>query len=177
MGNLMSRFAFMRRFILILSILINFGCAKKYHSYISDYQFNHQSTIPDYRNSDYWAAYPWKKDLSDSVPQPLLNEEKDSLAEVFFIHPTTYTTKKMEWNADINDAMLNAKTGYTSILYQSSVFNQHCRIFAPRYRQVHLSAFFVNNAESKAAFDTAYADLKRAFSGREHRRKQANLLS
>jgi len=81
------------------------------------------------------------------------------------------------WNADINDAMLNAKTGYTSILYQSSFFIQHCRIFAPRYRQVHLSAFFVNNAESKAAFDTAYADLKRAFSGREHRRKQANLLS
>jgi hypothetical protein len=36
-------------------------------------------------------------------------------------------------------------------------------VFAPRYRQAHLSAFFTNSIEADIAFDTAYADLKKAF--------------
>ena len=98
--------------------------------------------IPDYNKPVYWAAHPWKSDPSDSLPELLLTDKNDSLVDVFFIHPTTYTGTRQEWNADINNAYINAKTDYSSILYQASVFNQHCRIFAPRYRQAHLSAFF-----------------------------------
>jgi hypothetical protein len=140
-----------------------FSCAKNQHSFASLYNFTGRKPFPDYSSLDYWAAHPWKKDPSDSLSKPLKKELRDSIADVFFIHPTTYTETKKEWNADINDAALAAKTDYTSILYQASVFNQHCRVFAPRYRQAHLSAFFVNNNETKAAFDTAYADLKTAF--------------
>lgn len=163
MNGEQTKFAFMRLLILIFLLSTFFSCAKKYHSYIEDYQLSKQTNIPNYRNIDYWAAHPWKKDLSDSIPQPLIVQKRDSLADVFFIHPTTYTNRKIGWNADINDAELNAKTDYTSILYQSSVFNQHCRVFAPRYRQAHFSAFFISNEESKTIFDTAYADIKRAF--------------
>ena len=139
------------------------SCAGKYARYAPLYHFSLALPVPDYAHLDYWAAHPWKPDPSDSLPAALQQEKNDSLADVFFIHPTTYTGTKKDWNADINDAALNAKTDYSSILYQASVFNQHCRIFAPRYRQAHLSAFFSNDAAAKAAFDTAYEDVRKAF--------------
>jgi hypothetical protein len=149
----------------IVTILVCFaGCSgPKYQRYADQYKFTSRSAVPDYSSFDYWAAHPWKKDPSDSLPKALRKEKRDSLADVFFIYPTTYTEARAGWNADINDVYINAKTDYSAILYQASVFNQHCRIFSPRYRQAHLSAFFTNSQESRDAFDTAYADLKKAF--------------
>ncbi|HUS02133.1 MAG TPA: DUF3089 domain-containing protein, partial [Chitinophagaceae bacterium] len=94
------------------------------------------------------------------------DKKKDSLVDVFFIHPTTYTELSMPagWNADINNESINKKTDNGSILYQASVFNQHCRIFAPRYRQANLKAFFTTHKdESEKAFTVAYDDVKAAF--------------
>lgn len=139
------------------------ACTKKYHAFVEQYHFKEKIAVPDYNDLDYWAAHPWKKDPSDSIAKPLRLGKVDSLADVFFLHPTTYTDVRFGWNASITDVYINAKTDYSSILYQASVFNQHCRIFAPRYRQAHISAFFVHNEESISAFDTAYADIKRAF--------------
>jgi len=121
----------------------------------------------DYSQLDNWAAHPWKKDPSDSVPLPLKkNYQPDSTADVFFIHPTTYTSEKKEfgWNAPIDDPELNKKTDATSMLYQASIFNEAGRVFAPRYRQAHISAYFTNDtAAAAAAFDKAYQDVKAAF--------------
>jgi hypothetical protein len=92
------------------------------------------------------------------VPAPLKNEARDSLVDVFFLHPTTFTlNRKLEnTNAGIDDAYINAKTDYSSILYQASVFNQQCRVFAPRYRQAHLASFFSKDKIKAAiAFDFA----------------------
>jgi hypothetical protein len=59
---------------------------------------------------------------------------------------------------------LKRKTDRTTILYQASVFNEHCRIFAPRYRQASIKAFFTNDKSvSDKAFDLAYIDIKAAF--------------
>lgn len=112
-----------------------------------------------------WAAHPWKKDNADSIPADLKNKETmDSIADVFFIHPTTYTQKDFtEWNADINDENLNINTDNSTILYQASVFNKRCRIFAPRYRQAHINAFYTNQDSAKIYFDIAYNDIKNAF--------------
>jgi len=120
---------------------------------------------PDYSNLYYWAAHPYKKDPSDSVPLPLrASYAVDSSVDVFFLHPTTFTGKNdTGWNADVNNDTLNAKTDYTTILYQASVFNEY-RVFAPRYRQAHLRAYFTTDtATALRAFDTAYEDLKTAF--------------
>jgi hypothetical protein len=151
--------------ILAFSLLLVFvlGCSKKYHAFVQRYEFKEKNSIPDYSNLDYWAAHPWKNDPSDSTSKSLRCQKIDSLVDVFFLHPTTYTDVRFGWNANINDAYINAKTDYSSMLYQASVFNQHCRIFAPRYRQAHISAFFINNDDTKAALDTAYSDIKRAF--------------
>jgi len=121
---------------------------------------------PDYSDLNDWAAHPWKWDYSDSAPAFLLHEVRDTSVDVFFLHPTTYTSnfENSNMNADVNDSGLNRKTDITTILYQASVFNGSCRVFAPRYRQAHLKAYFrLNSEESKKAFDLAYEDLKTAF--------------
>jgi Protein of unknown function (DUF3089) len=131
-----------------------------------NYNFKSDRSKPDYSNLNYWAAHPFKYDPSDNVPDGLMDESKDSLVDVFFIHPTTYTDKRMPmgWNADINNTELNRKTDKSTILYQASVFNKHCRVFAPRYRQANLLVFFTEDKEmANAALDTAYEDVKAAF--------------
>ena len=153
-------------FLPLLVITSFFSCSDKYQLYRSHYQFKSPDGKPNYANLDYWAAHPWKHDPSDSVPAPLTNEAKDSSVDVFFLHPTTFTVnRKLEnTNAGIDDDYINAKTDYSTILYQASVFNQQCRVFAPRYRQAHIASFFSKDkAKAAKAFDLAYEDIKTAF--------------
>ncbi len=152
-------------FILLVIICSFFSCSPKYLKHISEYNFESKTDKPDYSKLQYWAANPDKKSLSDSLPEPLRNSfVKDSSVDVFFLHPTTFTDiNNTRWNADINDDSLNAKTDYSTILYQASAFNE-CRIFAPRYRQANIRSYFTKDtAEAYAAFDLAYEDLKNAF--------------
>ena len=152
--------------IIFLAVLGFFSCSNKYKPFESNYSFKSENGKPAYESIDYWAAHPRKWDPSDSIPLPLRNETRDTLADVFFIHPTTFTYKKdiSIANAAIDDNKLNAKTDYSSILFQASVFNQHCRVFAPRYRQAHIRNFFSEDKEkATAAFETAYEDIKTAF--------------
>lgn len=151
--------------VVLLSVLLLAACTPKYTRYIGNYNFSAANPQPDYSNINYWAAHPWKKDPSDSVPQPLRESYMpDSTVDVFFIHPTTLTDyKDKRMNADINDAAINAKTDYSSILFQGSAFNE-LRVFAPRYRQAHLRTYFLGETiEEIRTFDTAYADVKAAF--------------
>jgi len=149
-----------------LLLLLFCSCSDKYLAYKPLYQFKSEDKKPDYSNLNYWAAHPLKWDPADSIPKPLRKEKRDTLVDVFFLHPTIYTMelKDSSLNADIDDAYLNAKTDYSSILYQASVFNQHARIYAPRFREAHISAYFTNDTlASINAFATAYADIKAAF--------------
>ena len=154
-----------RYFFLIPIFLIQLSCSP-YSRFQNDYSFKSVEDSPDYGDLNYWAAHPWKWDPSDSVPLPLRYQQRDSIADVFFLHPTTYTTGSMSnrQNASIDDRLLNAKTDYSTILYQASVFNQHCRVFAPRYRQAHISSFFMqDSAKANISLEVAYEDLKKAF--------------
>lgn len=141
------------------------SCSKKNYSTYPQYQFKSSTGIPDYSKLDFWAAHPWKWDPSDSVPQPLKESYKqDTSVDVFFIHPTTLTgSNANNWNADINDQVLNGRTDFSTILSQASVFNESGRIFSPRYRQANMKAFFISEEESAPYFDIAYADIKAAF--------------
>jgi len=142
------------------------SCSSPKYLNQSNYQFKSPSGIPDYSNLNYWASHPWKIDAADNIPSSIQNKNQDSLVDVFFIHPTTYTELKMSmgWNADIDEETLNKKTDNSTILYQASVFNEHCRIFAPRYRQANLQAFYASDKSiADKAFDLAYEDVKAAF--------------
>ncbi|MFN4145562.1 MAG: DUF3089 domain-containing protein [Runella sp.] len=114
---------------------------------------------------------PFRKDAADSLPvnaHQLQDGQATARADVFFVHPTTYTTqpqKQMyEWNADLNDAELNKKTDLTTILNQATVFNGSCRVYAPRYRQAHYYTFLTSDLEARQrALELAYQDVKAAF--------------
>ncbi len=169
-NHLFAIFTFMHRSKIFypLILIFFFSCSNKYDVFKSQFNFKSADGKPDYSNLNYWAAHPWKHDPSDSIPRPLSAERKDSLVDVFFVHPTTYTKKRKrtpkQMNADIDDAYINAKTDYSTILYQASVFNDQCRVFAPRYRQAHISAFFTKDKEKASkALDLAYSDVKTAF--------------
>ncbi len=156
-----------KTFIYIYKILflVIFISLKSYCQPKEYFKEKKELVILNYDDLKNWAAHPWKKDNADSIPQDLINKEIiDSVADVFFIHPTTYTQKEfIEWNADINNDELNKNTDNTTILYQASVFNKRCRIFAPRYRQAHINAFYINQDSSNIFFDVAYNDVKNAF--------------
>lgn len=158
----------MTKFFIYISFIVFslISCSNKYHAFESKYTFKSENGKPAYQNLNYWAAHPWKWDPSDSISAPLRMKPTDSLVDVFFLHPTTFTAKKDKdiSNALIDDMSLNAKTDYSSILYQASVFNQHCRVFAPRYRQAHINNFYTDDkTKAAAAFEIAYEDLKNAF--------------
>ncbi len=121
--------------------------------------------ITNYSDLNNWAAHPWKKDLSDSISDGIIDRRvNDSSEDVFFIHPTTYLQKEFEnWNADVNDVAINKKTDNSAILYQASAFNEQSRLFAPRYQQAHIKSFYINPNIAKDYFDIAYNDVKASF--------------
>ncbi len=125
-------------------------------------------TLTDYNNIDNWAAHPWKWDYADSVPAPLRSQYNldTTKADIFFIHPTTYTdlSKPFGWNGPVDNAALNKETDEGTILFQASIFNEAGRLFAPRYQQANLEAYFtLNVVAGRNALNNAYADVKAAF--------------
>lgn len=156
-------------FVSQLLILLATGCFPSYEMQTRNYQkyFTAADSVPDYSNLKFWAAHPWKNDPSDSIPKPLRKQSIDSTIDVFFLHPTTLTDESLAgvvWNSSLSDAALNAKTDYTSILYQASVFNGSCRVFAPRYRQAHIYSFYSKDTQkAKSALAFAYNDIEAAF--------------
>jgi len=152
-------------FYTLFSIVILQSCSNKTIPSANLQKEENLSGLPAYSNLSYWAAHPWKKDPSDSVPAPLISTyTADSTVDVFFIYPTTFTEENdPAWNANIDDVKLNLKTDQSTILYQASVFNASCRVFAPRYRQAHFRTFFAPDSVSKIYFDIAYQDIKNAF--------------
>ena len=126
------------------------------------------TTAPDYSDEQNWAALPTRKDSADLVPiASWKDEQATSPADVFFLHPTTYTkrTKSCQWNAQLDDENINARTDRTTIRYQASIFNGAGRVYAPRYRQAHLDCFYTKDDKVSAAraLDMAYADVLDAF--------------
>ena len=64
----------------------------------------------DYLDLDGWAAHPLKFDSADLVPDDeLIIAGESAMADVFFVHPTTYIGKfkQTRWNAPIDDDDLN----------------------------------------------------------------------
>lgn len=125
------------------------------------------SPAPDYSDPDNWAALPQKEDPADLTPGPdIPNIQASAEVDVFFLHPTTHTKKRPRnfWNAPLADEKINKRTDESPIQYQASIFNGVGKVYAPRYRQAHLQAYFTDDRQqAKAAFEIAYSDVKSAF--------------
>ncbi|HRI79487.1 MAG TPA: DUF3089 domain-containing protein [Cyclobacteriaceae bacterium] len=145
------------------------SCASRPYVLSTKFKDSPTPPAPNYQLTETWAALPGKTDAADSIPlkSHLKNEQHAAQADVFFVHPTIFTEKPSSphhWNADVNDAGLNYKIQTSTILNQATIFNGSCRIYAPYYREAHLSAFYSDDKESaKASLDLAYEDVKSAF--------------
>jgi hypothetical protein len=130
-----------------------------------------EEVSPDYSNLDNWAATPMTEDKADMTPgNNYQNLQDDAEVDVFFIHPTSYTKERgnTDWNAAIADKEINKKTDEGTIQFQASVFNGVSKIYAPRYRQAHIYAYFTEDdpqekLNAKKAFNLAYSDVAASF--------------
>jgi hypothetical protein len=131
--------------------------------------YSAEPPAPNYADPINWAALPDRKDAADTTPGKQYIDVQDSAAvDVFFVHPTTFTYEPAaggyKWNADVTDSALNARTDASTILYQASVFNGACKIYAPRYRQAHITVFFSKDTATYfGPLAVAYNDIKDAF--------------
>ena len=120
---------------------------------------------PDYASAANWAALPGHPSAAHQNPPGLPPPTPaDTVADVFFVHPTTYFWRFGRWNAPMRLHRLRHYTDRTTIRDQASIFAGVGRLYAPRYRQATLYTFFdKQNPASQAAQELAYADVKAAF--------------
>ncbi|HEU4719252.1 MAG TPA: DUF3089 domain-containing protein [Bacteroidia bacterium] len=143
----------------LLFLLAGISCIHPRHAY----DHYPKPPAPDYSKPECWASLPSLKDWADSVPANtnLENGEANAQVDVFFIHPTSDHSRD-NWNGDVYNAALNHETDHGTIRLQCSVFNESCRIYAPRYRQATLASF-TDSVNGPKAIDFAYEDVKTAF--------------
>ncbi|MEO1628634.1 MAG: DUF3089 domain-containing protein [Bacteroidota bacterium] len=156
----------MYKYALLFCCLMGLTACKTYRPQ-GPFQETAIPQAPDYSKASAWAALPSTDDMADRTPDAsLIDRQSEAPADVFFLTPTTYTgSKKWEtqWNGPIDDPRLNKKTDEGTILHQASIFNGAGRVFAPRYRQAHLHAYFTKAPAAKTAFELAYKDVVAAF--------------
>ena len=121
----------------------------------------------DYFEAQSWAARPYAMAAAAFVPEgQTAKDAAGAVADVFFVHPTTYVGTD-NWNEDISAPIQQTRAGeiVSELIMpgQAGLFNGCCRIYAPRYRQASLAAFFMPGDNGRAALDLAYADVVRAF--------------
>lgn len=126
-------------------------------------------SAPDYADARCWSALPERDDLADRFPpgSPAV-DPRQAVADVFYVHPTSYTGSR--WNAPADDQALNDATDRVATGIQASAFNGCCAVYAPRYRQANGTAFYDPSADGDRAIDVAYADIERAFAAFQARR-------
>ena len=89
-----------------------------------------------------WIALPGTQDEADRSPAGLeLDRQAHALADVFYIHPTTYITRE-GWNQPLDHKPANDFLTQRVLPAQAAAFNSCCKVYAPRYRQATIASFF-----------------------------------
>lgn len=120
---------------------------------------------PDYAADTAWVSRPgmvraggtdpalWVPEGYAAAPRPP--------AALFFVSPTAFLDRT-RWNAPLDDVETNDRLD-TFIRMQATVFNGIAGIWAPRYRQAAIGAFYTPGEDADQALDVAYGDVVRAF--------------
>jgi len=137
------------------------------HLFGPDHDFDPARAVaaPDYASESAWAALPWKADEADLTPQGVgdPDEQQSAPVDVFFIHPTGYL-RGASWNSPIDLESATEENTRWMLANQASAFNGCCRVYAPRYREASIFAFFdADGSNGFPALDLAYRDVLRAF--------------
>lgn len=150
--------------LICLTLIILTSCKINRHYRPLSFEESTVPEVPDYSQVSNWASLPQINDPADRVPSSLFaDNQQNADVDVFFIHPTTFLSKSDNWNASLDDQETNNWTDNGPILHQASVFNESCRIYAPRYRQAHIKSYFHADEGGYQALELAYSDVKAAF--------------
>jgi hypothetical protein len=149
--------------VLVVGGLVVFARPLMMASFEPDQPFE-ASDLPapqDYASESGWAALPTMTDNADLVPEGIPTPSGDPLADVFFIHPTTYIGSD-RWNAPLDEPLAKEILEQFVLSSQASAFNECCRVFAPRYRQASFGSQ-IFGPDELPALNAAYEDVKQAF--------------
>ncbi len=115
----------------------------------------------DYAEAAAWVARPdMPDDPARFVPEGYRIAPRPAAA-TFYVPPTAFFGRD-RWNAPLDDAPTAERLALFTRM-QASVFNGVSAIWAPRYRQATLGAFFRPGPDADAALELAYGDVARAF--------------
>jgi hypothetical protein len=110
-------------------------------------------SAPDYADPRDWAKLP---------ANPVNWTYSDPVADVFFVHPTTYPGGR-HWNGPLDDSKADRVLNWTMLPNYAGPFVRVARVFAPRYRQASLYTFLTLRDDARDARAFAYRDVKAAF--------------
>lgn len=79
------------------------------------------------------------------------------VADCFYVYPTVSDQKTTIANFDVDPVLRSIA------LYQAARYSQHCRIFAPVYRQVTLTTLNSTGTETGEQLATGLSDVRKAF--------------
>lgn len=119
---------------------------------------------PDYADDANWGALPGKDDAADLVPAGVPPGVVQGAAgvDVFFVHPTGFLTGS-SWLSPMNPDSAAEENTTWMLAHQASAFNGCCNVYAPRYREASIFAYFADPATQAAVMEVAYGDVVRAF--------------
>lgn len=129
-----------------------------------DFDPNDAVAAPDYGDSANWAALPGESDPADLIPEGIgaVDIQGRAPADVFFIHPTGYLSGA-SWTSPMNPVSATEENTKWMMANQASAFNGCCNVYAPRYREASIFAYFGDAERRDAVLGFAYQDVARAF--------------
>lgn len=120
---------------------------------------------PDPTTLSGWYSHPKKASTAQLHPDSENSgeAEEQKLADVFYIHPTSYFGPGA-WNSLATDDEFARQGIEHMTATQASSFSACCDVYIPRYRQAHLGSFAEQNFKAGSqALEFAYQDVHRAF--------------
>ena len=119
---------------------------------------------PDYADQRNWAALPETAGPEDMTPAGVDNAvvQGRAPADVFFIHPTGYL-QSSTWTFSLDPNTATEENTQWMMANQASAYNGCCNVYAPRYRQASIFAYFKGDDVREQVLGFAYRDVARAF--------------
>ncbi|MFT4519682.1 MAG: hypothetical protein ACI9JM_002079 [Halioglobus sp.] len=128
--------------------------------------FDPEDTVaaPDYSLEENWAALASRQDLKDQAPEGYaVSEQGSAPVDVFYIHPTGFL-KGSNWIYSMDPDTSSEENTKWMIANQASAYNGCCNVYAPRYRQASIFAYFASDDTTRdEVLAFAYQDVERAF--------------
>ncbi|MGE0621618.1 MAG: DUF3089 domain-containing protein [Pseudomonadales bacterium] len=144
--------------------LLTFGWAMLFSGPSLPFDPAEAAPPPDYGDPASWAALPTREDPADMIPAGIEEtiRQGEAPVDVFFIHPTGFL-KGDGWTFSMDPNTATEENTRWMLANQASAYNGCCNVYAPRYRQASIFAYFRGEDVRDAVLGFAYQDVATAF--------------